>query len=278
MKPLLLLAAVSVIPLAACTQAKAPRAALDCPANQGDLTRTAQAADGKSCTYVSADGAEVMLRLMPVTGSAYATLDALETSLLAQAETAAETSAKTVATTDIKASPGSADEARRIAEQAAKDAAPGSGEVETAANAPSSSADGVDVRMQGGKVVVAESGGATRVNLPGIHIVADEEDDSASVRIGPLHVNANGEEAMIHLRRDVRLKGEALSREKRGVRATFITHAASNADGGRIVGYEAGGPKTGPLAVAIIRSRDDIHDGDDIYRDVKRLVRKNGGV
>lgn len=272
MKPLLLLAAVSLIPLAACTKAGPPRATLDCPASQGDLTRTAQAADGKSCAYVSADGAEVLLQLMPVSGGPYATLDALETRLLTEVNAEAGTPAKAVAAAETKAAPGSADEARRVADQAAKDAAG----VEVAAR--SGSEDSVDVHMQDGKVVVAEGdGGTTRVNLPGIHIVADDAEDSASVRIGPLHVDANGEEAVIHVRRDVRLKGEALSREKRGVRATFIAHGAA-ADGDRIVGYEAGGPKTGPLAVAIIRSKDDVHDGDDIYGDVKRLVRRNGGV
>lgn len=277
MKPLLLLAAVSVIPLAACTQAKAPRAALDCPASQGDLTRTAQAADGKSCTYVSSNGAEVMLQLVPVKGSAYATLDELENTLLAQAGTAADASATAVAAADTQASPGSAAEARRIAEQAASDAAKGPEDVEVADQSPSSSGDGVNVHMQDGKVVVAEGGGTTRVNLPGIHIVADEEDDSASVRIGPLHVDANGDEAVIRVRRDVRLKGEALSREKRGIRATFITEG-KDLGGDRFVGYEAAGPKVGPITVAVVRAKEEIHDGDEIYRDVKRLVRKNGGV
>lgn len=277
MKPLLLLAAVSVIPLAACTQAKAPRAALDCPASQGGLTRTAQAPDGKSCTYASAEGAEVILRLVPVTGSAYATLDQLETTLLAQAGSAAGAPGTAVGAAETKASPGSADEARRVADQAAKDAARGPESMEVADNSPSGAGDGVDVHMQDGKVVVAEGGSTTRVNLPGIHIIADEEDDSASVRIGPLHVDANGDEAVIRVRRDVRLKGEALSREKRGIRATFITEGKDIA-GDRFVGYEAAGPKRGPITVAVVRAKDEIHDGDDIYRDVKRLVRKNGGV
>ncbi len=44
------------------------RATLDCPAQQGDLTRTAQAPDGKSCDYVRRDGETVRLRLLPVAG------------------------------------------------------------------------------------------------------------------------------------------------------------------------------------------------------------------
>lgn len=43
-------------------------AALDCPANQGALTRTAQAADGKSCDYQGPAGETVRLRLVALEG------------------------------------------------------------------------------------------------------------------------------------------------------------------------------------------------------------------
>lgn len=271
MKPLLLLAAASVIPLAGCTGAQAPRAALDCPATQGELTRTSAAADGKTCTYASADGAEVTLRLIPVSGGAYATLDRLETSLLAEADARSAAAARTATSADTQPTPQSAGDARRVESEAAKDAAG----AEVASE--DSSDEGVDVHMEDGKVVVAEGGSTTRVNLPGIHIEADENDDSASVRIGPLHVDANGDEAVMRVRRDVRLKGEALSREKRGVRATYIV-GGRKGEQRSFVGYEAGGPKTGPLAVAVVRADKDLHDSDDIYDDVKRLVRRNGGV
>ncbi len=281
MKPLLLLAAASLLPLAACSGgAKAPRAALDCPAGQGELKRTAQAADGKSCTYTTAGGDEVILRLVPVTGGAYATLDKLEANLLAENEAAAKAAAaadgraeanaagkvETGATADTLA------EARRVAEEAERDAAGTDG-----AAKKSGASEGVDIRVNDEKVVVADNGGATRINLPGIRIEADENDDSASIRIGPLHVNANGDEARMQIRRDVRLKGEALSREKRGIRATFIIGERS-AGSGSYLGYEAGGPKTGPLTVAVIRGSGKLDQGDEIYNDVKRLVRKNGGV
>jgi len=48
------------------------------------------------------------------------------------------------------------------------------------------------------------------------------------------------------------------------------------AEGYRFVGYEAGGPKAGPLTVAVVRSRK--ADADRISGDVVRLVRLNGGV
>lgn len=273
MKPLLLLAAASLIPLAACTSnTKAPRAALDCPATQGGLTRTSAAADGKSCIYASADGAEVTLRLIPVSGSPYAALDQLENTLLAEADAQTEAGAKTLATADTRPTTASVADARRAAEEASKDAAG----AEVLADSPPD--DGVDIHMKDGQVVVDEGGGTTRVSLPGIDIEADEGQDSARIRIGPLHVDASGEEAVIRVRRDVRLKGEALSREKRGIRATFISEGKSLPEGAQFLGYEAGGPKRGPLAVAIVRANEELHDDGDIYRDVKRLVRKNGGV
>ena len=43
-------------------------AALDCPATQGALTRTGQAADGRSCDYQSPDGETVRLKLVSLDG------------------------------------------------------------------------------------------------------------------------------------------------------------------------------------------------------------------
>jgi hypothetical protein len=41
---------------------------LDCPDSEGDLTRTAQAGDGKSCEYKGEDGREITLRLVALNG------------------------------------------------------------------------------------------------------------------------------------------------------------------------------------------------------------------
>jgi hypothetical protein len=114
------------------------------------------------------------------------------------------------------------------------------------------------------------------VRLPGIHIDAGDED--AQVKIGGLTINAQDDEATVRMSRDVRLKGEALSRQKRGVRATFIYTGKNLPDGYRLVGYEAAGPKTGPLTVAVVKSKSDGEDGGEVYGDVKRLVRRNAGV
>jgi hypothetical protein len=44
------------------------------------------------------------------------------------------------------------------------------------------------------------------------------------------------------------------------------------------VGYQASGPKAGPLTIAVVKSRDDIGNGGRLYRDIERLVRRNGGA
>ena len=118
--------------------------------------------------------------------------------------------------------------------------------------------------MKDGKAVVAEGeGGVTRIDLPGIHIVADDNSDSAKVQVGPIRIDAGGDTATIRIRRDVRLRGEALNPERRGLRATFIYTGEDLPTGYRFVGYEAGGPKRGPLTVAVVISKSEGPDGGD---------------
>jgi hypothetical protein len=46
--------------------------------------------------------------------------------------------------------------------------------------------------------------------------------------------------------------------------------------GFRLAGYEARGPRIGPLAVASVKSKSD-KDRDEIYDDMKALLRRNVG-
>lgn len=267
------LIAASTLALAAAAcgpQVPAARAALECPATQGDLTRTSAAADGKTCTYTNSAGAEVTLQLIPVKGDVDATLASIEKALLAapvesptaaigaEAQAKAETPVKDAAAASV----GAAEQATR---QAMQDARGAGAEVSIKADS-------------NGLAVTTDDGGTTRVELPGVHIVANDADDSAKVKIGPLSIDAAGDSAKVHMRRDVRMRGEPLRREKRGFRALFIYAGEDLPSGYRFVGYEAGGPKRGPITVATVRSKTEGPDGDDIYPDVKKLVRKNGGV
>ena len=222
--PPLLIGAACALTVSACSPTGAPaaRLALDCPAVEGELTRTAVAPDRRSCTYAARDGGEVVLRLVDTNGDPRAALSAIEASLMGPV------GASTEAVPD--------------------------GQSELDPEAP----------------------GSTRVELPGIHIVAG--DDKADVRIGAITVKAQNNAATVRIFTDQRLKGEAFSREKRGVRATFIHAGDQPTDGYRLVGYEAGGPKAGPLTVAIVRSAPGDSDEQDIGSDVKRLVDRNAGV
>ncbi len=253
MKTLSLLTA-SALALTACQQAPPLSARLDCPATQGSLTRLSMSPDGKVCAYREADGAEVTLTRMPLKGDVRATLAPLEAELKALGGVSRTPPADQVA--DAKAK-SSADVI--IAEAKADAAAEGS---ETVVS--------VDQSKDGGE--------HARVDLPGIHIVTDG--DKADVRVGPIHVDADGEgsTATIKLFRDVRLRGEALAREQRGFRATYVYTGEDLTSGYKFLGYEAAGPKVGPLTVAVVKSKGGGSQRGDMYDDVKKLVRRNGGV
>jgi hypothetical protein len=47
-------------------------------------------------------------------------------------------------------------------------------------------------------------------------------------------------------------------------------------DGWSAVGYEAGGPKAGPVTIAVVKAHGGNHH--DVFHDVKRLVRRNADV
>lgn len=238
------------------------RVALDCPATQGDLSRTSVAPDQKTCLYTTRDGDEVSLRLISASGGYQAALEPIRQELQAEVLTdkqVAEAKVKS-AEADVKAAAADAKgatSAAKAAKQAAEDA------LGDAKDAKDAARDDDDI------------GANTHIDLPGIHINADEG-GKADVNVGPIHVNAGENGAVVQFARDVRLRGEALSPEKRGFRATYIVAKDNLKDGWRAVGYEAGGPKAGPITVAVVRSKNG--DRHDIFDDVKRLVRRNSGA
>jgi hypothetical protein len=268
----ILLAAASALSLGVAGCARhtdyASRTALDCPERQGALERTGIAADRKSCTYRGRDGAEITLQLTPVNGDAMSTLGAIETSLVGPAGAKVAAAAETAAPPKPPVSPDDVDKAAAEAERDAQASRDG-------ADWDTGRHHGVTVEHDGKNVVVGDGENA-HVNLPGLHIDADGE--NAKVDIGGIHVDANEDQATVRVFRDVRLRGQAFSRERNGLRATFIAKRDDLPDGYRFVGYEASGPKKGPLAVAIVKSRDEISHGSHMLRDLERLVRRNGGA
>jgi len=255
--PLALLGAALGVQACAPGAGTSTRTALDCPPSQGALMRTNAAADGRSCTYRTSDGAQVYLQL--VSGDARATLRTLEAAVTAEAA-AAKATAATVKSATANAADGS---------QAAKDAASVEAEVDR------------DIVVAGKYGVhVSDTGdgehGRAKVNLPGLQV--DASDGGAKVRIAGMRVDASEEGAVVSYPRDVRLKGEAFSPEKRGVRATYLYTASARGEGHSFLGYEAAGPKTGPLTVAAVRAKGRRDNNGEMYPDVEKLVRKNGGV
>lgn len=256
-----------ILALPACAQrpeSAATTGRLDCPEQSGSLDRIEAAEDGRSCRYRMADGAEVELRLVDVVGDARATLAMLEGELAAALPS--ELADVAQSTTGAEAEESAALAAQAIA-QARTDAG---GDVSNPADARPGAVE-VDV---GGHRIQAQDDSVS-IDLPGLKI--DAQDENANVSIGPVSINASDDGATIKIYREVRLKGEALSREKRGVRATYILAGEPRAQGAAYVGLEAGGPKTGPLTVAIVTSA--IAEADDeSLDDVRKLVRENGGV
>ena len=261
MKALLATSAVA-LSLAACAAQsdRAPRATLDCPQEEQGLKRVSAAPDGKSCRYAASDGAEIELRLVPVAVSAEATLAGVESELR---KALAAPGPATTSAEAPDAAKGAADEAARVRAQAEADAA--------TSVSVSGARDGKDWGVR----VAEGDGDHARVDLPGIHV--DARDEAAQVRIGPLHVDASEDGAEIRMVRKVRLKGESLSRERRGVSAMLLLTGQDSPAGYGYVGYEAGGPAKGPLAVALVKGHDK-SDHDDLYDSVRKLVRRNGGI
>lgn len=256
MKTTLAMAATGLL-LTGCGQsASYSTTKLHCPPSQGELTRASVSGDGKACAYRSQDGAEVSLELIPVAGGPEATLAKIETELRASpGDGASNASEVTAAIADV---------ARAKADLAAISAEVARVQAEASRDA------GVAISTSGDKE------GGDSIDLPGVHI--SENGDGGKVRIGPLKVDSDGDDTTVNIYRDVRMRGEALSREKRGLRATFIYTGKDLPSGYRYVGYEAGGPKSGPLTVAKVRSKIGAKSGDDINHDVQELVRRNGGV
>lgn len=310
----LMLTAVSALSLTAAGCGKAGGASavatgrLDCPSTQGELTRVSEAADGKTCLYRISDGAEVSLQLIPVTGQgADATLAQIEAQLKAQTTgasapssdllTASKEAASQAQNTKAEAAADAADSGRdartadrdarhadRDARHADRDAKQADRDARRADRQAQSELDRsieaqVDAKLREKGISVdtdGDGGDEAHVNLPGLHINAGG--DRADVRVGPIHVNASGDTATIRSVRDVRMRGEGFSMRKRGIRAMFV-YAGDDLGGGyKYVGYEAAGPRTGPLAVAVVKSKAESGFHGDIYGDVKRLVRRNGGA
>jgi len=296
MRTPLLLAAASSLVLAACGEPGAIRISkhadseggplkavsqLECPEQQGQLTRVRIAPDGRSCDYVGPRGAEVTLRLLRVAdgGQAEAALTPLETELnglmphtlakiaKAEAEARAEEAAARVEA-EAEAKSVEAEARAEAAADAGVDAAEADGAVHVAL-------PGLTVRTEGDKTVVrmpglkvdSTDGGDAKVNIGGVKIDAHDARGTISMDAGDEEVNISAQDDSAKIR--TRKKGE-------GLRMSYVlVDEQASAQGWRLVGYEARGPASGPIVVAVVKSKD--RKEDEVFDAAKALVRANVG-
>jgi hypothetical protein len=308
----LLLAAVAVTALAACDRHgfKISKeindddrnmrvvTQLTCPEHQGELTRVRTAPDGASCDYAGPRGALVTLSLVKLSqgqdGEAAmkpteGQLQALMPGALARL---AKADAKDHADAAADHAEDAADKAQDSADKAEDKAEAAADRAEEAADRAADQAeraegrhDDADVRMPG--VSVKTHGDAANVRLPGIHVDADKN-GGAHINIAGIHIDADGSKSDRHSGRinasidnnDVSIRAQDDAAEIRarhkgaGLRLTYIiTDKDASASGWRVVGYEARGPASGPLVVAVVKSKDDREN--PIFHDAKALVHKN---
>lgn len=232
---------------------------LQCPQTEGVLTRTGTGADGLSCTYAGPRGAEVILRLIPLeTRDADTVLAGIEKDLRELLPRAAGATA------------GGPEEAARAEAEASAEAETGGAGTED-----------VHVRMPG--LTIRSEGESTTIRLPGISV--DSDGGASNVRVGGLTIDANDVSGDVDIRSDdesvrVRASDEAAEIRTRGggdgVRATYIlVDEDPNQVGWRLVGYEARGPASGPLIVAVVHSKD--RREEDVFDAAKDLVALNAG-
>jgi hypothetical protein len=214
-------------------------AKLDCPQTQGQLTLVSAAPDGQSCAYTGKQS-EVTLKLVALNGAdAKSVLDPLEAELRALIPT--KPGAVTSSTND-------------------KDSV----DIDLPGVKIKAGDKGANISVAGGPTINADDGGAeikVRDNVDGdedaqVGVKADDKD--VSIKTGPRKWR---------------------HRQKAGVRSLFILATDAPASPYKVVGYDARGPKAGPLAIAIVKAKGDKDgdDDDDIFDDAKALVKHNVG-
>lgn len=253
-------------------------AKLDCPESQGQLKRVSAAPDGLSCVYSGGD-AEVTLRLVAVSDDPAKALAPIETELRGLFP----------APPEAPATP-EAPEAPKAPKAPAAAATPEAAGKTTKER----------VRMPGLTVETEEGDGVDKahVKMPGVTINADG--DKAHIRIAGMEINADDETNEVRITRerwrdgedgdfridtsgdDVSVNGGGFSiggRRKSGFRSTFVK-SDDHADAPySAVGYEARGPRSGPLVVAVIKSKAAKKDSDTdgLFKDAGALVKHNVG-
>ena len=219
-----------------------PVARLTCPHDQGRLNLANAATDGRSCDYAGPDGAQIHLSLLEVAGEPDAALSKVET--------------------DLKA---------LVPPPPPKPPTPP--EPPSPPAPPYDKHNDVHIDLPGVSIHAGDQN--AKIRVAGISIDADDRSNSVHMEGGhmPFHhgqftVDANDNGAIIRTRR----VGPDISE-------TLILAADQpGPEGWRAVGYQARGPRSGPLVLAVVKMKGDDHDGhDQMFDDVQSLVKKSAG-
>lgn len=193
---------------------------LDCPEDQGDLTRTDRAADGKSCRYTDSSGAQVTLQLLALSdGDKKAALAPIEANLRAELPAAAPEPKPPAG--DKDSGSGRVDiDLPGIHIHANKNGGDKDGDADINI--------GSSVVIKDGKTVVTDGRG------DGTGVVVNAHDKGAEIRVG----EAGGGVREVFI----------------------LTSDTPGPHGYKVASYEVRGPSDGPLVVASILSKSEDHD------------------
>lgn len=244
---------------------------LDCPETQGNLKRTTVAADGLSCDYAG-DGTAVTLRLVAVSNDPSRALEPIEAEVKGLFPAApAEPTPPTP-----PAKPG-----------------------EPAPAAPETKGETTRERvsMPGLTVETEEGPGVEKARVRGPGFVVNADGDNAHVKILGMEINANEDTNEVRINRDnwrsnedtdfeidtsegkPRIKGDGFSmggKRRQGYRSTYVKTTDAKDAEWTVAGYEAQGPKRGPLVVAVVKSkqaRNAEGESQHLFRDATDLVK-----
>jgi hypothetical protein len=256
-------------------------ARLECPETAGDLTRSAVAADGLSCSYSGPNDETVALQLTPLAG-------ATPQAVLARLETQLKTD---TGLTDLAPPtpppppppPGAKAPGAKVADAKDWDA----GASASSDDSDDNDHDDKDDDDKGPAPTNREGakGDHTKIDLPGLHISTNG--DKADVSLPGLSIRANGDHAEVHAGwwgRSATIEGHdggatiRIGRADRsGVDSMLIVSSDQPSPAGyRAIGYVAKGPPEGPLVVALFKAKSGRHSQHDLAGDgVKKLMQLN---
>jgi hypothetical protein len=252
-------------------------ARLECPETSGDLTRSAVAADGLSCSYNGPNAETVSLQLTPLAGAA-------PQAVLARLETQLKTDTGLADLAPPAPAPPPAPPGAKFPEAKNWDAGRASASSDNSDDHDDDDHDDDDkapstMNREGAK------GDHTKIDLPGLHI--STHGDKADVSLPGLSIHANGDHAEVHAGwwgRSATIEshdGSATIRigraDRSGVDSTLIVSSDQPSPTGyRAIGYVAKGPPAGPLVVALFKAKSEQHGQHDLAGDgLKKLVRLN---